>query len=123
MNVLVSMGPGYEPIDQVRRITNHSTGALGTSLCQHLHRSGHQVTCLLGQGSVIRPQPDIPQREFTTSSSLLALFQEEASRHHFHAVFHAAALGDYEVASLHDADGHALQAQKFPAARARSLSA
>jgi phosphopantothenoylcysteine synthetase/decarboxylase len=48
MKVIVTCGPGYEPIDQVRRITNFSTGELGVRLCNELARAGFEVFCLKG---------------------------------------------------------------------------
>ncbi|MBT5709155.1 MAG: hypothetical protein HOI66_22775, partial [Verrucomicrobia bacterium] len=29
MKAIVTVGPTYEPLDEVRRLTNHSTGRLG----------------------------------------------------------------------------------------------
>ena len=36
MHCIVTAGPTHEPIDKVRRLTNHSTGRLGTGLAKHL---------------------------------------------------------------------------------------
>jgi phosphopantothenoylcysteine decarboxylase/phosphopantothenate--cysteine ligase len=41
MKVIVTCGPSYEPIDQVRRLTNFSTGELGVLLSDELARAGH----------------------------------------------------------------------------------
>ena len=46
MHCIVTAGPTYEPIDQVRRLTNHSTGQLGTGLAKRLAANGHEVTLL-----------------------------------------------------------------------------
>ena len=43
MKVIVTCGPSYEPIDEVRRLTNFSTGELGVLLSNHLARAGHAV--------------------------------------------------------------------------------
>jgi phosphopantothenoylcysteine synthetase/decarboxylase len=49
MNCVVTAGPTYEPLDEVRRLTNFSTGRLGTELANFLVDRGHQVTLLIGQ--------------------------------------------------------------------------
>jgi phosphopantothenoylcysteine synthetase/decarboxylase len=40
---LVTCGPAYEPIDGVRRITNESTGEIGTILSESLSAFGFEV--------------------------------------------------------------------------------
>ena len=40
VKVIVTCGPSYEPIDEVRRITNFSTGELGILLANRLTRAG-----------------------------------------------------------------------------------
>jgi len=47
--VIVTCGPSYEPIDQVCRLTNSSTGELGVHLSNHLARAGFEVFCLKGR--------------------------------------------------------------------------
>jgi phosphopantothenate---cysteine ligase (CTP) len=49
MNCIVTAGPTYEPLDEVRRLTNFSTGRLGSELATFLTTQGHQVTLLIGQ--------------------------------------------------------------------------
>ena len=51
MKVIVTCGPSYEPIDQVRRLTNFSTGELGIHLSNQLARAGFEVFCLKGSGA------------------------------------------------------------------------
>ena len=42
MKIIVTCGPSYEPIDEVRRITNFSTGELGSRLARALARAGQR---------------------------------------------------------------------------------
>ena len=49
MNCIVTAGPTYEPLDDVRRLTNFSTGRLGTELANYLAARGHNVILLLGE--------------------------------------------------------------------------
>ena len=48
MNCVITAGPTYEPLDDVRRLTNFSTGRLGTELANFLVAGGHNVTLLTG---------------------------------------------------------------------------
>lgn len=90
---LVTSGPAYSPIDEVRRITNVSTGELGSMLSEALAAAGFEVICFCGEMSAHRPQ-GVRQVAFSTNDSLL-----EAMRGVEPAfVFHAAALCDFEVA-------------------------
>ena len=49
MNCIVTAGPTFEPLDDVRRLTNFSTGRLGTELANFLTSRGHKVTLLVGE--------------------------------------------------------------------------
>lgn len=95
MHCLVTAGPTYEPLDQVRRLTNFSTGRLGTELAGFLTDRGHRVTLLLGQQATWSGGRRAARVEsFTTgrdlSERLRALADESVD-----AVFHAAAVGDF----------------------------
>jgi hypothetical protein len=59
MKVIVTSCPSYEPIDQVRRLTNFSTGELGVHLSNQLTRAGFEVFCLKGSGAT-HPGPGEP---------------------------------------------------------------
>jgi hypothetical protein len=51
MKVIVTCGPGHEPINQVRRLTNFSAGEVGVHLRNQLARAGFEVFCLKGSGA------------------------------------------------------------------------
>ena len=51
MNCIVTAGPTFEPLDDVRRLTNFSTGRLGTELANFLTARGHHVTLLIGESA------------------------------------------------------------------------
>jgi len=94
--VLVTCGPACAPIDAVRRITNFSTGELGAVLCGVLAAAGFRVVCLRGRGAV-HPLPEgIEQVDFDTNQDLLDALGRGVGRG-ARAVFHAAALADFEV--------------------------
>ena len=48
IKALVTAGPTYEPLDPVRFIGNHSSGKMGTALCEELARRGAEVTLVIG---------------------------------------------------------------------------
>jgi len=56
MNILITSGGTSEKIDQVRSITNHSTGQLGKMIAEHCLASGAYVT-LLTTAKAIKPAP------------------------------------------------------------------
>jgi phosphopantothenoylcysteine decarboxylase/phosphopantothenate--cysteine ligase len=92
---LVTAGPTYESLDQVRRLTNFSTGTLGCTLAAQLEAAGHEVVLLKGyytlyQG-VIRASE---VATFTTTADLRSRLQAFSSDH-IEAVFHAAAVSDF----------------------------
>jgi phosphopantothenate---cysteine ligase (CTP) len=100
MKCVVTAGPAYEELDEVRRLTNFSTGALGTELANFLAARGHEVTLLRGESSTSRIE-SAAQRTliFTTSGDLrrrlkgLRLTKPDA-------VFHAAAVSDFAFGKI-----------------------
>jgi phosphopantothenoylcysteine synthetase/decarboxylase len=113
MKVIVTCGPSYEPIDEVRRLTNFSTGELGVLLAQALAQSGHSIVCLKGSGATF-PGPSAPcnVRRFDTNDDLLALFHELASGE-VGAVFQVAALCDYKIRRVMDEAGQDCSSPKI----------
>ena len=95
MNCIVTAGPTYEPLDEVRRLTNFSTGRLGSELANFLTARGHQVTLLLGEQATYRGEHRAKKVEsFTTTADLRERLQGLA-RGSVEAVFHAAAVSDF----------------------------
>src|SRR5882762_7581270 len=90
MRCIVTAGPTYEPLDDVRRLTNFSTGRLGSELATFLSARGHEVILLIGQQATFRGDRQAARVEtFTTTTNLRdrlqALGDGSAG-----AVFHAA---------------------------------
>lgn len=113
MRVLVTCGPSYEPLDQVRRITNFSTGELGVALANRLWE--HEVICCRGVGSTTAlPVEQAEVIPFTTNSDLLARLAAIAKGQKIDAVFHLAALSDFTVQSIRNPEGRDLQFAKLP---------
>jgi phosphopantothenoylcysteine synthetase/decarboxylase len=97
MRIVITGGPASEPIDQVRFITNQSTGELAVKLAQKFSAAGHQVELFLGRGAISRLET---AKRFQTNEDLHRLLSEVAQRDHVQAVFHAAALSDFGVGQI-----------------------
>jgi phosphopantothenoylcysteine synthetase/decarboxylase len=95
MNCIVTAGPTYEPLDDVRRLTNFSTGRLGSELTNHLAAQGHKVTLLLGEQATHRAETSADEVQMFSTSADLRERLEVLSRQSVDAVFHSAAVGDY----------------------------
>ena len=114
MNILITCGPSYEPLDKVRRLTNFSTGRLGVRLANFLGRRGCQVLCFKGDGATYQHPLDHGVVETFSTNEDLALRLEEWSAHiAFDAVFHAAALCDYRVGKVVDSEGQSIHSPKI----------
>jgi phosphopantothenate---cysteine ligase (CTP) len=95
MNCVVTAGPTYEPLDDVRRLTNFSTGRLGTELANYLTNHGHTVTLLIGEQATYRGEQRPPNTQvFSTTADLLHRLQA-LSYSGVEAVLHCAAVSDY----------------------------
>jgi phosphopantothenoylcysteine synthetase/decarboxylase len=87
----VTAGPTYESLDGVRRLTNFSTGRLGTELTNYLESKGHEVKLLRGELASYRLGI---AEVFTTTSDLRERLRAYANQP-VNAVFHAAAVNDF----------------------------
>jgi phosphopantothenoylcysteine synthetase/decarboxylase len=120
MNVIVTCGPSYEPIDEVRRITNFSTGRLGVALANVFSEAGNRVFCFKGEQAT-DPTPvrgsTIP---FSTNDDLADKLQKLTSEN-IDVIFHAAALCDFKVGSVANEAGEKIISRKFPT-RGNSLT-
>jgi phosphopantothenate---cysteine ligase (CTP) len=95
MKCIVTAGPTYEELDSVRRLTNFSTGRLGTELAVFLAARGHEVTLLIGQQATYGGErPARNTQTFSTTADLRGRLQA-LSQQPFDAVFHAAAVSDF----------------------------
>jgi phosphopantothenoylcysteine synthetase/decarboxylase len=108
VKILITCGPASEAIDAIRRVTNHSSGALGTALATSLADIGHEVLCMRGSGATA-PPPAAPVRvvPFFGNAELEQLLAAEAGKHD--VVLHLAALADFLPHEV-EADGRTLSA-------------
>lgn len=98
---LVSAGATFESVDEVRRLTNFSTGRLGTLLANQLVAAGHDVT-LIRSETAVAPAPVHAVRTmgFSTTGDLRRAFEGLATVEPV-VVLHAAAVGDYGCGGVH----------------------
>jgi phosphopantothenoylcysteine synthetase/decarboxylase len=114
MKVIVTTGPSFEPIDEVRRLTNFSTGELGVMLANRLAASGCQVFCLKGVGATYAGALHTPHHlPFTTNQDLQDQLVELSRSHSIQALFHVAALCDFKVKQVEGAHGQAQASAKI----------
>ena len=114
MKVIVTCGPSFEPIDQVRRLTNFSTGELGVHLSNQLARAGFEVFCLKGSGAThAGPGEQCHLSLFDTNDNLIDLLEQTSAAHEIAAVFHVAALCDYKVKRVEDDQGQSCKSPKI----------
>lgn len=105
MRCLITAGPTFEPLDRVRRLTNFSTGALGTALANYLASAGHSVRLLRSETSTADlPLGVVEWESFTTTTDLAALFLKHATDEAI-AIFHTAAVSDFGFGRVYERDG------------------
>ena len=104
MQCIVTAGPTFEPLDEVRRLTNFSTGRLGTELANFLTAQGHKVTLLIGESATYRGECRAKKiLVFSTTSDLRSQLKAMAGRQ-VGAIFHAAAVSDFSFGKLFQRD-------------------
>lgn len=114
MRIVITSGPSYEPIDQVRRLSNFSTGELGTLLAEGLAEAGHTVVCFRGRASTFAaPLWPVEVIPFSTNADLEEGLRNLPAREEVAFVFHAAALCDFRVREITDEQGEAVTGDKI----------
>ncbi|MEI6860858.1 MAG: phosphopantothenoylcysteine decarboxylase [Verrucomicrobiota bacterium] len=99
MKILVTSGATREPLDDVRFLSNVSTGATGAALADALAASGHAVTLLRGTGAVA-PRRVRAVHAFGSTSDLLDQLRTLVATGGFDAVIQCAAIADYKPAHV-----------------------
>lgn len=94
MKILITSGGTTEKIDQVRGITNHSSGRLGKKIAEKFLAVNHQVT-LVTTASAIKPEKhaNLSIIEITDVSNLIETLEPLVKSHH--VLIHSMAVSDY----------------------------
>jgi phosphopantothenoylcysteine synthetase/decarboxylase len=95
MHCVVTAGPTYESLDNVRRLTNFSTGRLGCELAHFLMTHGHVVTLLIGEQATYGGTRGATQIEVFSTTTDLRERLHAFSKRPVDALFHAAAVRDF----------------------------
>jgi len=124
MNCIVTAGPTYEALDEVRRLINFSTGRLGSELATFLTEKGHNVTLLIGEHATWRGERKAAQVQ--TFSHTVTLLEKIRAAKNVQAVFHAAAVADFKFGKVWErsASGELIEikARKIPTRSANLLA-
>ena len=100
MHMLITAGPTREPIDDVRFISNRSSGRMGVALAEAAAAAGHRVTLLLGPVPEPAALPEtITVLRFETAAQLQALLESHFADSRI--LIMAAAVCDYRPAAGH----------------------
>jgi phosphopantothenoylcysteine decarboxylase/phosphopantothenate--cysteine ligase len=109
-------------MDEVRRLTNFSTGELGVQLSNRLAQAGFEVFCFKGSGATYPgPHDQCHLSLFNTNDDLLDLLKSASKANEVSAVFHVAALCDYRVKQVADEQGRRCHSPKI-ASRSGALT-
>lgn len=99
--ILITGGPTVEPIDEVMKITNFSTGSLSVTLTECFLKNGDFV-CLVANHVVntkdLESQTNVKICKVETTEDMLNAIHEESQREQYDVVIHASAVGDYKAA-------------------------
>jgi phosphopantothenate-cysteine ligase/phosphopantothenoylcysteine decarboxylase/phosphopantothenate--cysteine ligase len=103
MNILVTAGNTYVPIDQVRGITNIFTGRTGSQIATHAYEFGHHVTLLTSHPELVESVADTrwTVQAYRTFDDLQQLMEQSLASGGFDALIHCAAVSDYQPAGVY----------------------
>ena len=99
--IIITGGPTNEPIDEVMKITNMSTGRLSAALGKRFLKAGYEVCLVLNKSVNAGNLADSENMEIlwveTTDEMLEALKAQSGQGRHTDAVIHASAVGDFKA--------------------------
>ncbi|HVA97136.1 MAG TPA: bifunctional phosphopantothenoylcysteine decarboxylase/phosphopantothenate--cysteine ligase CoaBC [Candidatus Acidoferrales bacterium] len=94
--ILITAGGTIEKIDEVRYITNRSSGKMGIALAEECYQRGAEVLLLRAKHSVA-PRYHIHEKLFESADELYTLIKQNIKDYHY--CYHAAAVSDFAVAN------------------------
>ena len=96
MKVLITAGGTSENIDSVRKITNTSTGRLGSLVSSEFIGMGAEVTYITVK-SAVAPEPGCNVHYIQTAQDLYNIMRQLLSENKYDIIVHAMAVSDYTV--------------------------
>jgi phosphopantothenate---cysteine ligase (CTP) len=94
--ILITGGPTNEPIDEVMKITNMSTGGTSVSLGNFFCDAGYEVVLILNNSVKCEKRENLDIVWVENTEDMLKAIETEAKKDNVDAVIHAAAVGDYK---------------------------
>lgn len=98
--VLITAGPTWAPIDNVRVISNIATGETGMLLAEKLSAAGARVTLLLGPGCGYITQKKIRIIRFKFFDELRQTLRRLLAVSPYDSIIHSAAVSDFRPKTL-----------------------
>jgi phosphopantothenoylcysteine decarboxylase/phosphopantothenate--cysteine ligase len=98
--VLITAGPTWVAIDNVRVISNIASGETGAIIANKMAARGAKVTLLLGPGKDYRIAKSIKLIKFKFFDELDLLINKLLKKNKYTAIIHAAAVADYKPISI-----------------------
>ncbi len=97
---MITAGPTWAPIDNVRVISNIATGETGILLANQLAKLGAKVTLLFGPVGACKINKAIRVINFKFFAELSSLLNKEIGKKHYDIVIHSAAVSDYRAGAV-----------------------
>ena len=94
--ILITGGPTNEPIDEVMKITNMSTGGTSVALAETFASHDYDVVAILNNSVKLEPRENLRVVHIETTDDMLNAIEAEARHDDIDAIIHAAAVGDYK---------------------------
>ena len=94
--IIVTSGPTREPLDDVRFISNRSSGLMGSGMAEAFRDAGSDVLFITGPACRMNP-PGVSTVNITTASDMLAVLSSEAGKADLLVM--AAAVSDFRPTS------------------------
>ncbi len=95
MRVLITAGPTREFIDEVRFLSNPSSGKMGFALAEEILARGGQVTIIRGKGSTAKPPSSAKIIDAVSTKDMADATVNELSTEKYTCFISAAAISDY----------------------------
>lgn len=92
--ILITSGGTKEKIDNVRYITNLSTGNTGAAIAEYFASTGYDVTFIMSADSQ-KPNSKVKLIEYDNFNSITSILKDELQKNNYHSVIHLAAISDY----------------------------
>ena len=99
MNILITAGGTSERIDDVRRITNTSTGRLGVAIAQAFFGMGCQIHYVRGLGAVKPEIAGISEYVIQSAQDAEDTLRSVIANNKIDAIIHAMAVSDFRLKS------------------------